>query len=342
MYIARGASSKLPGYVSPSDHKFFYCYAGVDLYYGEDYQILTCKIPGAYLWRPLQPGDDQILYHKEVFVDDTNRFTIAQFYCPINFINTKEIHKVAYFKDPILGFLKYKRNPSSPLLSTAVAYCMGKSCDIDNITLWSINEKISYLSVHTVSLPRHIHPLSQTSHSVTQWTLLATLKPRIPESASIFSHKGNVYVTSSSNASENIVIIFFHQRKQLSRSFPPGTRYWIGACKILGADDPDAFQWKCFAERDMLHNTDSGDRNINWSIEKITDFCKNIIHPSHYNVLVAETSEEAKISTMITNPYTLQDLCRNVILVSTLGIPNSIDSLPLPISIKEYCKRLIY
>ena len=341
MYIARGASSNLPGYVSPSDHKFFYYYPGVDLHYGEDYQILTCKIPGAYLWRPFQLNLNQNLHHKEVFADDANRFIIAQFHCPIDSINTEEIHNVAYFKDPILGFLEYKRNPSSSLLSTAVAYYMGKSCDMDYFTLCDITEKVSYLSVYTVSQPRFIYTFLQISHSVTRSTLLATLKPRIPGIVSIFSRERNVYVKSSSNASENIVIIFFHLRKQLSLSFPLRSRYWIGACKILSADDLDAFQRKYFAEGDVLLNTDSCDRNMNWSIEEITDFGKNVFHPSHYKVLITETSEEANISTWITNPYTLQDLCRNVILTSTLGIPNSIDCLPLPISIKEYCKLLI-
>ena len=176
MYIARGASSKLPGYVSPSDQKFSYYYHGVDPYYGEDYQILTCKIPGAYLWRPFDLDCDDNLHHKEVFVNNRNRFFIAQFHGPINSINTKEFQEVPYYKDPILGFIEFKRNPLSQRLSTAVAFYMGKSYDMDYYTLHNVADKVSYLSVYTVSYPRNDRYIS--NHSVTKLVLWATVKQR--------------------------------------------------------------------------------------------------------------------------------------------------------------------
>ena len=37
-------------------------------------------------------------------------------------------------------------------------------------------------------------------------------------------------------------------------------------------------------------------------------------------------------------PKTLQQLCRNVIITATLGIPNRVDQLSLPKHLKEYCK----
>ena len=143
MYIVRGASSKLPGYVSPSDQKFSYYYHGVDPYYGEDYQILTCKIPGAYLWRPFHLDWYLNFHHKEVFVDDTNRLFIAQFHGPIDSINTKEFQKVDYYKDPILRFIEFKRNPSSQIVSAAVAFYMGKSYDMDYYALHNITDEVS-------------------------------------------------------------------------------------------------------------------------------------------------------------------------------------------------------
>ena len=335
MYIARGASSKLPGYISPSDQKFSYYYPGVDPYYGEDYQILTCKVPGAYLWRPFRLSYDNNFRHKEVFVDDTKRFFIAQFHGPIDCINRKEFQKAAYCKDPILGFIEFKKNPSSYRLSTAVVFYMGKSYDMDYDTLHNIANKVSYLSVYTVSLPHHIRTISQSSYSVTKLVFLGKVKLRIPENAvcsSTSSSEGNSYATSST---ENIAITFSPQTTE--------NRYCTRKRKIIVADDPNAFELKRYIETDVLHNTSSCDSIMIWpSIEEMPDFDKNFYNPSCcHAILGGETSEEGLMVARITYPYTLQDLCRNVILASTLGIPNSIDCLPLPIGMKEYCKQLI-
>ena len=97
-----------------------------------------------------------------------------------------------------------------------------------------------------------------------------------------------------------------------------------------------------FIETYELHDTNCCDSIVTWSIEEMSDFGKNSFNPPWgYHVLFRETSGKVCILTRITNPNTLQDLCRNVILASTLGIPNSIDCLPLPIGMKEYCKQLI-
>ena len=90
MYIARGARSQLLRYVSPSGQTFSYYHPAVDPYYGEDYQILTCKIPFKYSWLSFILNSEYNLDHKEVFVDDANRFFIAQFYGPIDSVNTKK------------------------------------------------------------------------------------------------------------------------------------------------------------------------------------------------------------------------------------------------------------
>ena len=88
----------------------------------------------------------------------------------------------------------------------------------------------------------------------------------------------------------------------------------------------------------MLCNRDSCDSSMSWSFEEdIADYGRYIRHQSYYNVLVEETSGKAYILIKTSSPRTLQEFCRNVILASTLGIPNNIDCLPLPISMKEYC-----
>ena len=341
MYVARGASSKLPGYISSSDQKFSYYHPGVDLYYGEDHQILTCKIPGAYIWRPFILNFEHNLDHKGVFVDYTNRFLIAQFHSPIDSINTEEIQKVANFKDPILGFLEYKRNPHSSMLNKVVAFCMGKAYDINYLTLHNLNlaEKVSYLSIYSVP------QLSHFAYPQMKWAEASKL--RIPENAvcsSISSSGGAFYISWSSSASNSNAIKFFSQRVVLDLH---PTRIGYGNCyrkyKVLVADDPDAFQWKSFPETDELRNRDSCDSNMSWSIGDILikhrkdDFDLSL----NFNVLIEEASGKAYILTKTCSPHSLQDLCRNVIVTSTLGIPKSIDCLPLPISIKEYCKLLI-
>ena len=345
MYIARGASSKLPGYVYPSDQKFSYYYHGGNLHYGEDYQILTCEIPGAYLWRPFQILDLFLEenYHKEVFVDDTNRFLIAQFHGPIDSMYTEEFEKVTNFKDPILAFLEYKRNPSSSKLNDVVAFCMGKSYDL--LCLASMEKsihllkRVSYLSVHTVT------QLSYFVYPEMKFARVAAVRTRLPENA-VCSSQGKFYIRWSSSASEKNAIPFYRQRVLASHRFlpPPGnSRVWDRANHILlMTDDPDAFQWKCFSETDVLHNRDSCDSSMSWSVEEeITEYRRDVCHQSYYNVLVEEISGKAYILIKTSSPRTLQELCRNVILASTLGIPNSIDCLQLPISMKEYCKLLI-
>ena len=344
MYIARGATSKLPGYVSPSDQKFSYYYPGGNLYYGEDHQILTCKIPGAYLWRPFVLNCYGKLYHKEVFVGDTNRFFIAQFHGPINFKYTEDIPKVANFKDPILGFLAYKGNPFSGRSMKAFAFCKGKSYDITRIYKsphFYIAQKVSYLSVHTVSQLSHI------VYPEMKWVLVTALRTRLPEDAVCLS-RGKFYISWSSNASENNAIPFYNvSMSSLYKLYPPGyTRQWDIVHEryeiLLFAHDPDTFEFNCFIEIDVLHNRDSRGSSMSLSIEEyITDYCKEVGRRSYYNVLVEKTSGKAYILMKICSPYTLQELCRNVILASTLGIPNWIDCLPLPITMKEYCKRAI-
>ena len=342
MYIARGASSKLPGYVSSSDQKLSYYHPGADLYYGEEHQILTCKIPRAYLWRPYILNYEHDLDHKGVFVDYTNRFLIAQFHGPIDGINSEEFQEVANFKDPVLGFLEHRRNPNSSMLNKVVAFYMGKSYDINCLTLHNFNlaDKVSYLSVY--SLPQ----LSHFAYPPMKWAEAS--KPRLPENAvcsSISSSGGAFYISWSSSASNNNAINFFGQRVTLGHIQP--TRFGYGNCyrkyKVLVADDPDAFQWKNFPETDELRNRDSCDINMSWSIEDLVikhrqdDFNLSL----NFNALIEETSGKAYILIKTCSPLSLQDLCRNVILTSTLGIPNSIDCLPLPLCIKEYCKLLI-
>ena len=163
MYIARGARSQLPGYVSPSGQTFSYYYSGVDPNYGEDYQILTCKIPFTYSWLPFILNSEYNLDHKEVFVDDANRFFIAQFHGPVDSINTKEIQKVANFEYPVLGFLEYKRNSISPLLNKVVAFYMGDSYEINYLAACNmfIAEKVSYLSTCIVTQPNYFFYLSR-------------------------------------------------------------------------------------------------------------------------------------------------------------------------------------
>ena len=341
MYIVRGATSKLPGYVSSSDQKFSYYHSGVDLYHGEDYEVLTCIIPGAYIWRPFILNLEDDLVHKGVFVDSTNRFLIAQFHGPIDSINTEEIRKVKNFKHPILGFLEYKRNPCSSMLNKVVAFYMGKSYDINYLTLHNMNlaEKVSYLSVYTVS------QLSHFAYPEMRWAEAS--KSRIPENAvcsSISSSGGTFYVSWSSNASKNNAIKFFSQRLVLNlHPTHLGYENHYRKYKVLVADDPDAFLWECLTETDELHNIDSCDSNMSWSIEDIIikhrkdDFDLAL----NFNVLIEETSGKAYMLTKTCSPHTLQDLCRNVIVASTLGIPNSIDCLPLPLSTKDYCKLLI-
>lgn len=139
MYIARGASSKLPGYVLPSEQNFSYYHPEVDLYYGEDYQVLTYAIPDAYTWRPFILNFEYNLDHEGVFVDSNNRFLIVQFHGPIDSINTGIVQKVDDFNDPILGFLEYKRSPHSTILNKLVAFYMRKSYEINYLTLHNLN-----------------------------------------------------------------------------------------------------------------------------------------------------------------------------------------------------------
>ena len=344
MYIARGATSKLPGYVSSSRKKLSYYHIGVDPYYREGYQILTCKIPNGYIWRPFILNYEYNLDHEGVFVDNTNRFLVAQFHCPIDPINTEEIQAADNFKDPILGFLEFRKSftdSSYTLFSKIIAFYMGKSYSIHYLKLHSMNlaEKVSYLSVYTVS------QLSHFAYPEMRWAEVS--KSRIPENAvcsSISSSGGTFYVSWSSNASKNNAIKFFSQR--LALNLHPthlGYENQYRKYKVVVADDPDAFQWENFSETDQLHNRNSCDSNMSWSIEDIIikhrkdDFDRAL----NFNVLIEETSGKAYMLIKTCSPHTLQDLCRNVIVASTLGIPHSIDCLPLPLSIKDYCKLLI-
>lgn len=94
---------------------------------------------------------------------------------------------------------------------------------------------------------------------------------------------------------------------------------------------------------DELRNRDSYESNVSWSIGDIViKHCKDDFDLSlNFNVLIEETSGKAYILARTCSPHNLQDLCRNVIVEATLGIPKSINCLPLPISMKQYCKFLI-
>ena len=77
---------------------------------------------------------------------------------------------------------------------------------------------------------------------------------------------------SAGAQAHQIIILskFFRQRATLDL-YP--TRLVYGNSyrkyKVLVAEDSEAYQWKHFPEADELHNRDSCDSNMSWSIEDI-------------------------------------------------------------------------
>jgi len=67
------------------------------------------------------------------------------------------------------------------------------------------------------------------------------------------------------------------------------------------------------------------------------------IHPSHECLYVPWDGKEIvygsyEVLKLLLRPNSLKCLCRNVIITATLGMSDRIDRLPLPVSIKDFCK----
>ena len=165
----------------------------------------------------------------------------------------------------------------------------------------------------------------------------------LPENAVCSSFS---YIKWSLTASENNAIPFYCQRMLASHLFspPPGYSIIFGRANhvllqmIQMHFNGNVFQKLIYCANEIVATTV-------WAgpLKKIriTDYGKYIHHRSYYNVLVEETSGKAYILIKTSSPRTLQELYCNVILASTLGIPNNTDCLQLPISMKQYCKLLI-
>jgi len=360
MYIARGAGTKLPGHVLPSEQKISYYRPNTDMSYNENYQVLTSGIPNIYNWRPFLLNSEHNLEHDGVFVDSSNRFLIVQFHGPIN-IKDKD-QQIDNFSAPILGYLEYKRDQCSSKLDELVAFYMGESFEISYLasqdtniaeTLknphlhqrvrhhilshchMSLTEKISYLSVYTVP------PLSYFAFPEMKWAKVS--QSNFPQNAvcASISANGEVFYVSRRADVRHVAINFLYHRVKVDL-IDRLRAYRI--FKVLVADDPNAFQWKLISEEDdKPSNEDSCDINNSWPVGNVViKHRKDEMQFSpDYNVLIEEATGKTYILTMTCSPRSLQYLCCNVIVVATMGIPKSIDCLPLPNRLKQYCKLLI-
>jgi len=327
----------------------------------KEYEVLTCKIPDLLYWEPFENISNDYFRSTVIFsnVSDGEAF-LALFYGRSEAQGKLNMTISKYGFGKITGDQNGKFDFSSEACQSHFYIMRGNK--IDEMS------KFSVLCFHQV--PKLINFCCPT----VKWVDISN--DNLPPNAlpvALAPNGDKLYVVKGDNNNENktfITPVTSLLGKLQYVSWPFYANHTEYKCSVLVVDDPSTVEWCVFLYEDktrplpplavamdcnwphqtscigrkVMHNAENSEGGnspmknttifgliyTNISIAYITWDIPSEEMPSCFDVLVARVT-----------PKSLKELCRNVIISTTLAIPDRINQLSLPNFLKEYCKLTI-
>ena len=190
-------------------------------------------------------------------------------------------------------------------------------------------------------------------------------------SAGVFPNGAILYIGKGEHECDEVPGYVVHAEKSFHLCWGSGEHCYNEGYKILTIEEPDAFEWGTYSDGDvpstaipggateddeelyigrtvtnsnvMVGKTRQG-QPINLPNARVTTTqLVGKIHGSHRCLYVPWDGKEYIYSSYEVlmgkfRPKSLQHLCRNVIITATLGIPGRVDTLSLPLHLRDFCK----
>ena len=328
------------------------------------YEVLTCKIPDLLYWEPFENISVDCFRSTVIFSYVCDReASRALFYGQAEAPEKLGIKKSKSYQGSDIGFGKITSDSHAKFdfTSEECPYHFYTMCGNDIVE----TSKFLVLCFHQV--PK----LSSFCCPTVKWVDVSN--EQFPPNAfpvALATNGDKLYVVKGDNKRENTTIITpvtSSSGKVQYMSWPHYANHTEYKCSMLVVDDPDTVEWCAFLYEDKTSPPPplAVPINCNWPHkascigrkvtndalggEKGNSLMKNttVVGLIYTDISIANITWDIPSGDMPTcfdvlvarvTPKSLKQLCRNVIISTTLAIPDRLDQLSIPKFLKEYCR----